>query len=573
MNYLLFAFLLTPLLFFGITDSFAESETFEPELKPSINERHMAADLSHYLIGNKVNWKLSDEKLPVHTDIGRTAPWTMCTELVHPDEQTFYLSITNLDDHSMSDVTYHQSLPSDCAFFVYPPKIITNPDKFIVEGDKPYDWLRSCWTFDYVQDFFTDENPYQYTSLQHRDYVMCKTAIDLNLYETDLEKLGKNLDWNNYAEEITSEYLNNWSFGEYDAFPETLHYQIFVDSRDSFPPKMHAKVTFGYSEDGKLKTFDSRFVINPLYSPALFLEWQNEPTIVFADSDSGVELITHKKIKWLDTNYPSTGTAVIQVVSPNMNLDPKAIDNFDVDVWSDTDLAGIDLTVSETGDATGIFESTVFFTITDDTSGHRLRVSHGDTFYSKFDGNTLYESLDVDKNDLISTASINGESVSIDDRVHLDKKSYAWNDKAIITINAPEENFDANSIDVIDSSKDSIKMYTRHFGIDDYVLVETGINSGMFFGEIILVNEFDDVDSDGITVSFEYEEDKTAIGSAPIVLNPEPKNIIDERCGADTTSIDGVCQVVKVDTVSDDASPFFEFFVYFDDLISWIFEK
>lgn len=275
-------------------------------------------------------------------------------------------------------------------------------------------------------------------------------------------------------------------------------------------------------------------------------------------------------IQWLETNYSFASTAVLQVVSSDMNIDPKAVDNFDVDVWSDTDFAGIDLTITETGDDTGIFEGTVFFTATDDTSGHRLRVSQGDMLYSKFDGNTLHESLDVVKNDFISTASINGAGIPIDDRVSLDKKSYVWNDKVIITINAPEENFDANSIETIDSSRDLIKMYTRHFDIDNYNLVETGINSGIFSGEIILTGEFDNTDSDGITVSFEYEEDITAIGSASIVLNPEPESVIDVRCGVDTVSVDGVCQVIKTKTVGDDA-PFFGIFMYLDELFSWIF--
>jgi hypothetical protein len=276
-------------------------------------------------------------------------------------------------------------------------------------------------------------------------------------------------------------------------------------------------------------------------------------------------------IQWLETNYSSTSTAVLQVVYPSMHFDPKAVDNFDVDVWSDTDFAGIDLTVTETGDATGIFEGTVFFTITDDTSGHRLRVSHGDTFYSNFNGNTLDESFVIDKNDLISTASLHGVGIPIDDRVSLDKKSYAWNDKVIITINAPEENFDVNSIEIIDSSNDLIKIYTRHFGIDNYNLVETGINSGIFSGEILLVDEFDNIDSDGITVSFEYEEDITAIGSAPIVLNSESQDITDKSCGAGTVSIDGVCQLVSVDTTAVDDAPFFGIFVYLDNVISWIF--
>lgn len=315
---------------------------------------------------------------------------------------------------------------------------------------------------------------------------------------------------------------------------------------------------------------NSKFLFLIAFASLIFIF--NSSNAVFAEyPDSSAELTIHEKIKWLETNYSSTGTAVVQVVSSDMNFDPKVVDNFDVDVWSDTDFAGIDLTVTETGDATGIFEGTVFFTITDDTSGHRLRVSNGDTIYSKFDGNTLHESLDVDKNDLINTASINGAGIPIDDRVSLDKKSYAWNDKVIITINAPEENFDANSIEIIDSSKDSIKIYTRHFDIDNYDLVETGINSGIFSGEISLIGEFDNIDSDGITASFEYEEDKTAIGSAPITLNPESLDFVDEQI-CDTELIDGICQPVLVEITGDDA-PFFGIFVYLDDLISWIFGK
>ena len=53
---------------------------------------------------------------------------------------------------------------------------------------------------------------------------------------------------------------------------------------------------------------------------------------------------------------------------------------------------------------------------------------------------------------------------------------------------------------------------------------------------------------------------------------PDPEEILDERCGVGTVSIDGVCQVVKVETVGDDA-PFFGFFVYLDNLISWIFGR
>jgi hypothetical protein len=63
-----------------------------------------------------------------------------------------------------------------------------------------------------------------------------------------------------------------------------------------------------------------------------------------------------------------------------MNLNPEAVDNFNVDSWSDSDAGGISLTVTETNEAPGIFEGTVFFTVSDASSCHRLIVREGDTF-------------------------------------------------------------------------------------------------------------------------------------------------------------------------------------------------
>ncbi len=238
---------------------------------------------------------------------------------------------------------------------------------------------------------------------------------------------------------------------------------------------------------------------------------------IFAEEKNSVG-----QIQWLEASYPASGTGVVRIVDPDMNLDPKAVDNFDVDVWSDSDFAGIYPTVSETGAATGIFEGTVFFTTTDDSSGHRLRVGNGDTIYSKYEDNTLPDSHTKNKLDEISTASIQGTPDSIiDDRISLDKKSYTWTDKIYVTIIAPEHNLDSDLIEKIDASEQyRVTVTTRHFEIEDYQLVETGVDTGIFAGEIALSgNEFYDVNSnwdDGISVIFEYAEDKVAIGSAPI---------------------------------------------------------
>ena len=113
--------------------------------------------------------------------------------------------------------------------------------------------------------------------------------------------------------------------------------------------------------------------------------------------------------QWLEASYPASGTGVVRIIDPDMNLNPEAVDNFDVDVWSDSDAGGIDLTVTETNEATGIFEGTVFFTTTDESSGHRLRVAEGDTVTAEYEDNTLpdpyttADELDITATTLIGT--------------------------------------------------------------------------------------------------------------------------------------------------------------------------
>jgi len=115
------------------------------------------------------------------------------------------------------------------------------------------------------------------------------------------------------------------------------------------------------------------------------------------------------EVQWLEASYPASGTGVVRIIDPDMNLDPEAVDNFDVDVWSDSDSGGIDLTVTETNEATGIFEGTVFFTVDDNSSGHRLRVSEGDTVTAEYEDNTLpdpyttADELDITATSLIGT--------------------------------------------------------------------------------------------------------------------------------------------------------------------------
>ena len=95
------------------------------------------------------------------------------------------------------------------------------------------------------------------------------------------------------------------------------------------------------------------------------------------------------EVSWLEASYAASSTGTVRVIDPDMNWNPESVDNFDIDVRSDSDSGGIDLTVTETNQATGIFEGTVTFSLTEDSSGHRLRVAEGDTVKAEYDDNTL----------------------------------------------------------------------------------------------------------------------------------------------------------------------------------------
>ena len=122
------------------------------------------------------------------------------------------------------------------------------------------------------------------------------------------------------------------------------------------------------------------------------------------------------EVQWLESSYPATGVGVVRVIDSDMNLNPEAVDNFTVDVWSESDSGGIDLTVTETNESTGIFEGTVSFTVVDESSGHRLRVAENDTITAEYEDNTLPEPYSTADELEITATSLIGTVVAALDR-------------------------------------------------------------------------------------------------------------------------------------------------------------
>ena len=180
-------------------------------------------------------------------------------------------------------------------------------------------------------------------------------------------------------------------------------------------------------------------------------------------------------VQWLEASYPASGTGVLRVIDPDRNLNPEAVDNFDVNIASNTDASGITLTVTETNEATGIFEGTVFFTTTGGSSGHRLRVSEGDTVTADYSDSTL--PLPYTTNDSVSITSTT----------------------IIGTIVPPLERAPATNLRIVDTFGSSIDAVS----VDQQVQITADLSNGQDrdqdFAYLIQIQN-----SEGVTVSLSW---------------------------------------------------------------------
>ena len=160
-----------------------------------------------------------------------------------------------------------------------------------------------------------------------------------------------------------------------------------------------------------------------------FLEVERDDgiTISFEFAD-GVVLTHSAMISWFigdirfeNSTYTIGQSANIQVIDPDMNLNPEAIDQINIRVSSDADMAGIEITGIETSEESGIFVATVFFSQNQSSSGNRLYALPGNTLYAKYDDYTLPEPYSISDNIEITTNTRFVSNIPPSERVEIQK--------------------------------------------------------------------------------------------------------------------------------------------------------
>jgi len=258
---------------------------------------------------------------------------------------------------------------------------------------------------------------------------------------------------------------------------------------------------------------------------------------------------------------------IMTLIEPDLNLESDESETWDLDLieWDsdakttamgNSGAAGTSYAASfdpepsdfrETGDSTGIFQ--IVIEVPSSLAGTALdRGEQIDLEYVDHSPSGA-KYVGEESSDIGLTVYTSNFGATIE----LDQKVYTWTDKVYITIVAPDHNFDSGLVDKIgDTDDDPLIVQTRTQKLTGYTLAETGADTGIFSGEVILKgfnydadgdpdtgnsNGYDvttitsssgsgptdgaikSTDDDGLTVSYEFNEDEVIVGSALVRWN------------------------------------------------------
>src|SRR5574342_165184 len=155
-------------------------------------------------------------------------------------------------------------------------------------------------------------------------------------------------------------------------------------------------------------------------------------TISFELAD-GVVLTQSAQVRWnegkinLDKpSYLPYETAKVQIIDPDMNLNPETSDTIHVEISSDSDIAGLTVDAIETSEISGVFIANISFTPYDKSSGNNLHAILDDRLYTKYVDNTLpspygiNDDLDVITESVLSTNAPSADKVTLENVILAD---------------------------------------------------------------------------------------------------------------------------------------------------------
>jgi len=174
--------------------------------------------------------------------------------------------------------------------------------------------------------------------------------------------------------------------------------------------------------DGNIDTMP-RTTGNGPTSGFLEVDRDSSVTISFEFAD-GVVLVKSVPVSWnmgsisfLKEIPLSNSSVMIRVIDPDMNLNPEALDHIQIQLFSDSDSAGIEVEGIETSEISGSFVGTISLSQTLPSSGNRLYALPGDKLSAKYDDHTLPKPFSKSDHLQIETFAVVDSSISSIERL------------------------------------------------------------------------------------------------------------------------------------------------------------
>ncbi|MDH5463036.1 MAG: hypothetical protein OEY17_00630 [Nitrosopumilus sp.] len=146
-------------------------------------------------------------------------------------------------------------------------------------------------------------------------------------------------------------------------------------------------------------------------------------TISFEFAD-GVVLVKSVPVTWnvgsisfLKEIPLYNASVMIRVIDPDMNLNPEALDHIQIQIFSDSDTAGIEIEGIETSESSGSFVGTISLSQTLPSSGNRLYALPGDKLSAKYADYTLPKPFSKSDHLEIETFAVVDSSISSTERL------------------------------------------------------------------------------------------------------------------------------------------------------------
>jgi len=229
--------------------------------------------------------------------------------------------------------------------------------------------------------------------------------------------------------------------------------------------------------DGNFDTSPRTFGNGPT-SGFLEVDRDSAITISFEFAD-GVILVESVPVRWnigtinfVQDIFFLKDVVVVRVVDVDMNLNPEALDNLPIQIFSDSDVAGIEVNAVETSESSGLFVATIPLSQNSPSSGNRLYAVAGDEIFAKYDDYTLPKPYSINDNLKIKTFAKVDSSIPSIERIQ--NSAITFSDGLGNPIQSFTENSQLQIVGTISNTHDLKQQFVYFFQVkNDKNIVES----------------------------------------------------------------------------------------------------